>query len=299
MLYDNAQLMSLYAEAWQQSGIEEYKKVCYQCFHFLKREMLSDKNYFFSALDADSEGVEGKFYIWKPEEIKDILSDTEYKIAVNYFNINKTGYFEDGNYILLRKKSIKALADELNSNEKELESTIELIREKLLAERNKRVRPGLDDKMLVSWNAMMVRGLADASRVFEDQEMYLTAARCMNFILTECSDETGKLFHSWKDGKASIDGFLEDYAFTIDALIALYSFGFKEDYLLQARDLTFKVLGDFGRTESGFMYFTPDSVNEWVSRQIETSDNVQPASNSVMARNLHFLGTVFGMPAWI
>jgi uncharacterized protein YyaL (SSP411 family) len=299
MLYDNAQLMSLYAEAWHLHKNEDYKQVCEQTFEFLKRELMSPEGYFFSALDADSEGEEGKFYVWKKDEIKSILTNEEYSLAEFYFNINKNGYWEDDNYILLRILNNDEIAIKAGITKSELKNQIKIIENKLLSARSKRIRPGLDDKMLVSWNAMMIRGLADAARIFEHEEMYACARKCIQFILRECRDEHGRLYHTWKDGKASIPAFLEDYAFLIDALLGLYAYSYDEEYLLTARELLFNALGDFGKTETGFMYFTSEHTAEWVSRQIETSDNVQPASNSVMAKNLHVLGQFFGKPEWI
>ena len=299
MLYDNAQLMSLYAEAWHVKKDEDYRKVCEQTFEFLKRELTSPEGYFFSALDADSEGEEGKFYVWKKQEIESLLSEEEFLLASDYYNLNKLGYWEHDNYILLRNLSDEEIASKHAIEKDVLKEKIRIIENKLLDERAKRIRPGLDDKMLVSWNAMMIRGLADAARVFDNDDMFISANKCIQFILRECINEDGKLVHTWKNGEPAIPAFLEDYAFLIDSLIGLYSFNYNEEFLFTARDLMYSALADFGQTESGFMYFTPDYIKEWVSRQIETSDNVQPASNSVMARNLHVLGQFFGKVEWM
>lgn len=168
-----------------------------------------------------------------------------------------------------------------------------------LKKRNSRIRPGLDDKMLCSWNAMMIRGLSDAGKVFEDEEMIQLAKQAAAFILLNLKDETGKIQHSYKNGKSSIDGFLEDYAFLIDALIALFETTYDEKWLIEARELMFTTLSDFDKSESGLFNFTSNLTKTWVARQIETSDNVQPASNSMMARNLYKLGLYFGRSEWM
>lgn len=299
MLYDNGQLLSLYAEAYLQRDDEDYRNVCIKTVNFLKNELRHEKGYFFSALDADSEGVEGKFYVWSKKELQEVLTDEEYKVAEVYYSINKFGLWEDDNYILLRREEDEVVAEILNISITSLNNTVNKIDAKLLEKRNSRIRPGLDDKMLCSWNAMMIRGLSDAGKVFEDEEMIQLAKQAAAFILLNLKDETGKIQHSYKNGKSSIDGFLEDYAFLIDALIALFETTYDEKWLIEARELMFTTLSDFDKSESGLFNFTSNLTKTWVARQIETSDNVQPASNSMMARNLYKLGLYFGRSEWM
>ncbi|MEX1188833.1 MAG: thioredoxin domain-containing protein [Bacteroidia bacterium] len=299
MLYDNGQLMSLYAEAYLHRADEDYKRVCFQTAEFISRELTGNEGYFFSALDADSEGEEGKFYVWQLSELEACLNENELKIAKEYYSINTFGLWEKENFILLRRDENTLVAERLEISDEDLKKAIYKIESKLLLEREKRIRPGLDDKMLCSWNSMMIKGLADSSRVFEHKGMHIQAIKATEFILHNLKNDQGKLYHSWKNGKATISGFLEDYAFFIDALISLYESDYNERWLLEARELTFTVLDDFEKSESGLFYFTSNQSEVWVARQLETSDNVQPASNSVMARNLNKLGIYFGKEEWI
>jgi uncharacterized protein YyaL (SSP411 family) len=299
MLYDNGQLMSLYAEAYLQRADEDYRKICQHTAKFIALELSAVEGYFYSALDADSEGEEGKFYVWKKQELIDCLTADEFRIAEQYYSINPAGYWEHENYILLRRDENALVAERLDITEKELEDQIKQIETKLYYVRSKRIRPGLDDKLLTSWNAMMIRGLADAARVFDDESMLRQGTKAMHFILNELKDPSGRLCHSYKTNSNKISGFLEDYAFVIDALIGLYECTYEAHWLIEARELMFTVLNDFDRSETGLFYFTSNLSPVIVSRQLETSDNVQPASNSVMARNLYTLGIYFGKPEWM
>ena len=299
MLYDNGQLLSLYAEAFLQNGDTDYKQVCMNTANFIQRELTAEQGYFFSALDADSEGVEGKFYVWTIAELKNILNETEFRIACSYYNINEFGYWEHENYILIRREENRIVCEILEIQEDELDSHIQTINNKLLSARSERTRPGLDDKLLCSWNAMCIRGLADLSIALDDSEYYERAKKAALFLLKELKDSNGRLWHTWKNGKASVPGFLEDYAFFIDAFIGLYQASFEPQWLFEARDLLYTVFDDFERSESGLFYFTSSQHGVWVARQLETSDNVQPASNSMMARNLNTLGIFLEKPEWI
>jgi uncharacterized protein YyaL (SSP411 family) len=299
MLYDNGQLLSLYAEAFLQNGDADYKQVCINTADFIQRELTAEQGYFFSALDADSEGVEGKFYVWTIAELKNILNEKEFRIACSYYNINEFGYWEHENYILIRREENRIVCEILEIHEEELDSNINSINSKLLNARSERIRPGLDDKLLCSWNAMCIRGLADLSIALDDFEYYEQAKKAALFILKELKDFNGRLWHTWKNGKASVPGFLEDYAFLIDALIGLYQASFESQWLFEARDLLYTVFDDFERSESGLFYFTSSQHGVWVARQLETSDNVQPASNSMMARNLNTLGIFLEKSEWI
>lgn len=298
MLYDNGQLLSLYAEAYSQHKDKDYKQICFQTVDFISRELSSGQGYFYSALDADSENVEGKFYVWKKQELLEILSSDEFKIAEIYYSINPFGLWEEENYILMRRNDNAIVAELLDLEETALEENVKIINQKLLRYRENRIRPGLDDKLITSWNAMMIRGLADAARVFDDENMIQLAIKAALFIQNNLQDEHGRLHHSWKNNTAAIHGFLEDYAFLIDAYIGLYETTYEASWLIEARNLLFTVLDDFSQTPSGLFYFTSNLEKEWVTRQLETTDNVQPASNSMMARNLFRLSIYFGKPEW-
>lgn len=287
MLYDNGQLLSLYAEAALQSGKARYQEVVEETIEFVARELRSPEGGFYSALDADSEGEEGKFYVWEMEELEKALNTEELNLLNSQFHLDEKGYWEHDRYVLMRR-SADASTPELKA-----------LLSKMLSIRETRVRPGLDDKILLSWNAMMLRGLADAYRVFRNEAWLKLAEENLNFIRTHMMQENGELWHNWKNGKASIHGFLEDYVWLIEALCGLYEATFEEQYLEEATRLMYVCLSIFPSAGKGLLYFTSDRHGEWVARTIETSDNVIPASNSVLAVNLYRLGLLMSKPEWI
>lgn len=293
MLYDNAQLVSLYSEAYTAYKNPLHKDVVYQTLDFIEREMTTEEGAFYSALDADSEGEEGKFYVWTEEELKAIIPADEYGLFANYYNINKLGYWGHDNYILLRNEEDETIAKQHNLSIEELQEKIKTWQEVLLQERSKRVRPGLDDKSLTSWNAMMLKGYADAYQAFNEEDFLQAAIKNADFILSKQLRKDGGLNHSYKNGKSTINGYLEDYAFTIDALIALYQATFDEKWLTNAQALTDYTINHFYDEEVGMFYFTSNEGSQLIARNMEVTDNVTPASNSQMARNLFFLSHYF------
>jgi uncharacterized protein len=293
MLYDNGQLVSLYSEAYQLTGNEFYLNTIRETLKWVNREMTSEEGAFYSALDADSEGVEGKYYVWKKEELQNILRE-DFELIADVFNVNSIGYWEEENYVLVMRESLPALAAKHKLSVEQLNEKIGKAKMLLLAERGKRVRPGLDDKILTSWNAMMLRGYVDAWKVTNDPEYLLAAKKNAKFIIGKQLKDDGTLWHSYKNGKSSINGFLEDYAFVIDAFIALYQTDFDPMILEKAWNLCVIAQEKFHSTKSPMLYFTSVDDPELISRKYETSDNVTPASNSVMARNMFYLGRLFG-----
>lgn len=298
MLYDNGQLVSLYSEAYHLTRNEFYLDTVRDTLQWMSREMTSPEGAFYSALDADSEGVEGKFYVWKKEELQNILRE-DFELIADVFNVNSIGYWEEENYVLIMRESLSILATRHNLTAEELKVKIAKAKMLLLAERNKRVRPGLDDKILTSWNALMLRGYVDAWKVTEDAEYLLAAKKNAKFIVEKQIKPDRTLWHSYKNGKSSINGFLEDYAFVIDAFIALYQTDFDEDYLLNAKTLCEVALEKFKAEDTPMLYFTSSDDTKLITRKFETSDNVIPASNSAMARNLFYLGKYFGNEDWL
>ena len=299
MLYDNGQLLSLYSEAYSQRPDAEYLNICKQTAEFIFRELTDVSGYFYSALDADSEGIEGQFYTWTKNELQSVLSVDEYAVIKEYYNVNDWGFWEHDRYILLRREKDSFVPVSKVEDSLSLQIQINEIKAKLFSERSKRIRPGLDNKLLCSWNALMIRGLADCYRTFGDPVFLSPAETAAQFLIVNLIDKSGRLYRSWKNGEPSIHGFLEDYCFLIDALIGLYQASFNEQWLLEAKQLMEVALVDFGQTDSGLFYFTSGKHPEWVTRQLETSDNVIPASNSAMARNLYYLGNYFGKYEWI
>jgi uncharacterized protein YyaL (SSP411 family) len=298
MLYDNAQLLSLYAQGYQLFQDVEYKKVVYQTVDFLERELLDKSGAFYSALDADSEGEEGKFYVWTESEIDSILNKEESKIAKTYYEIGKKGFWEHGNNILLRKKSDTEYAEKLGLSKLELKDKISEINQKLFEARSSRIRPGLDDKTLTSWNALTISGLVDAYWAFGEKR-FLTLAKKNAEFIQQNQFKDGKLLHTYKNGVSKQDGFLEDYSFVIEAWLKLYQATFNPRWLEEAQDLANVCVSDFYNSEQGMFYFTSNAASEkLVARKMELNDNVIPASNSSLANSLYLLGSYFDNKAY-
>ena len=285
MLYDNAQLVSLYSQAFTATQNPRYKKIVQETLAFIKRELTNKNGGFYSALDADSEGEEGKFYVWKKEELKEALTPEEFELAKDFYNVNNKGLWEHGNYILLMDEN----SDDMLTEDSTLGNKLELIKSKLLARRETRIRPGLDDKILTSWNMLMIEAYLDAYIALEDEQYLNVAEQQMKFIFTNLITEDEGLFHLHKDGKSSINGYLEDYAFTISALLKMYQSTFDESYISQAESLMHYTVKHFLDEESAMFWFKSNKDEQLIAKKQENSDNVIPASNSVMAHNLFIL----------
>jgi len=293
MLYDNAQLVSLYTEAYQYSGNVIFKEVAEETIQWLERDMTSADGLFYSALDADSEGIEGKYYVWDLQEFEQILGE-DAALMADYFTVSTAGNWEEEETnILLRRKTATAFADLKGIPLEELHLKISRAKEKLLEVRDKRIKPGLDDKCLTAWNAMMIKALAESSSVFGNESYYLSAKKAAAFILSDLTTAKGGLFRNYKNGKASITAFLDDYAFFIAALIALYEVDFDETWLSEAKKLTEYVLTNFRDLDSPMLFYTAANGEKLIARKHEIMDNVIPSANSVMAQNLKHLGLLF------
>lgn len=298
MMYDNGQLMSLYADAYKWCGEARYKEVVYETFEWLKREMTSADGGFYSALDADSEGVEGKFYTWSKEEIDQILKE-DAAVFNSYYEVTDEGNWEEEeiNNLWIRKEK-QILTEDFNLPLQELENLISRSKQKLFEARSSRIRPGLDDKILTSWNALMLKGLCDAYKAFADADFLNVALKNANFLQTNMMKSpltTGGLYRNYKDGKPAINAFLDDYALLSEAFIALYEVTFDEKWLLEARKLVDFVLDHFYDHESGLFFYTSDQDEALIARKYEVMDNVIPASNSVMAWNLKKMASFFAV----
>ncbi|MFC2112182.1 thioredoxin domain-containing protein [Bacteroidota bacterium] len=289
MLYDNGQLVSLYSHAWQITGNPLYKDVVYETLEFIRREMTSGQGGFYSSLDADSEGEEGKFYVWTQEEIEKVLGK-DAELFIEYFNITPEGNWEDGKNIPFRDGSDDKLAEKLGLSPPQIQKKIFVQKSQLLKAREKRVRPGLDDKILSSWNALMLRGYVDAYTAFNDQKFLDAAVRNAEFLLQNAISESGEMTRNHKEGKSTIHGFLDDYAFTISAFIGLYQATFDERWLSTANKLTAYSMEHFHDQNSGMFFYTHKEHSKLIARNMEISDNVIPGSNSEMAKNLFILG---------
>ncbi len=291
MLYDNAQLVSLYSQTYKQTKNELYKKVVYETIDFVKRELCNSEFGFYSALDADSEGVEGKYYVWQKEELHHLLKD-DFEIFADYYCVNDIGYWEDENYVLMRDTEESVIALKHNVSITELQQKIKACNAILLDVREKRVKPGLDNKVLASWNGLMCKALADAYLVFEEEEFKTLALANANYLVKNYYKEHGKLLRVINNS-TSISGFLEDYAFVIDAFLSVYLITANENWLLKAKALTDYTLDYFYDEKQNSYFFTDSNQEKLVVRKAEWSDNVIPASSSQMAINLYTLSVYF------
>lgn len=291
MLYDNGQLVSLYSEAYTVTGEELYKQTVYQTIEWLEREMTNSMGGFYSALDADSEGEEGKFYVWSKAEIEQITGEDS-DLIIDYYNITDSGNWEEGKNILHRTMSDREFAAKRGIDPETLAEKVTNANTLLLKQRTQRVRPGLDDKALSGWNGLMLKGLVDAYVAFGEERFLMLALNNAAFISDEMSED-GRLFRSYKEGKATIDGYLEDYAHVIDAYISLYQATFDEQWLTTAKNLTDYTIEHFYDDNEKLFFYTDDSSEKLIARKKEIFDNVIPASNSQMAINLYQLGIIY------
>lgn len=298
MLYDNGQIVSIYADAYRQSKDVYYKTIVDETLAFINRELTSDEGGFYASLDADSEGEEGKFYVWSKAEIEEALGDKA-DLIIEYYNVKQKGNWENEHNILLKKSTDESFTRKHQISEKELASAVLEAKQLLLKERSKRIRPGLDDKIITSWNALMLKGYIDAYRAFDNKKYLEIALKNASFINSKVRTKDNQIFRNYKNGKASINGFLDDYAFTIEAFIALYQVTFDEQWLMAAKDLTEYTLIHFYDKQSGMFYYTSDIDPALIARKMEVSDNVIASSNSEMAKNLFVLGHYFNNDTYI
>ena len=296
MLYDNGQLIGLYAQAYGQYRAPHYKDLVYQTFDFLERELLSNDGAYFSALDADSEGEEGKFYCWDPTEINFLFGADAARVK-RYYHINQVGFWEDDKYIPLRKETDAAFAKLEGIDLQAWLSFKAKMNDTLLSQRSTRIRPGLDHKIIVSWNALAAKGLLEAFRVFGEEAFLLRALRILNWI-QEIQWDGQQLLRINTNGQKNIPAFLEDYAHLIEALSLSYQSTGKLVYLEFAKALTQKVAKEFQHPKSKMCYFTA-ADSDLISRNMDLHDNVLPASNSVMAHAFLTMGTYYQNEEWL
>lgn len=295
MLYDNAQLVRLYSQAYKNNPNNLFKNIIKKTLEFIQEELTAPDYAFYSALDADSlndkgKSEEGAFYTWTKAELKNLLEE-DFKLFSEYFNINNYGKWEKDRYVLIRTKKSSDIASEFKTSEEKLQEKVRSWMEILKKHRDGRKKPALDDKTLTSWNALMLSGYLEAYTALKDQQYLDTALKNANFIKTKQIAGNGRLFHSYKKGKPSINGYLEDYAFTIEAFIKLHEITFEESWLMLADDLCEICIEDFSE-DSPMFYFTSNMDRKLITRTLEIMDNVIPASNSVMAKNLFKLAAL-------
>jgi uncharacterized protein YyaL (SSP411 family) len=288
MLYDNGQLLSLYSEAFQVTQEPLYREVVFQTVNWVRRELTNPEGGFYSSLDADSEGEEGKFYVWTREELQTLLGAEE-PLAAAYYQCTGLGNWEHGRNILHRRQSDADFAAEHQLEPHVLAKLIHGWQKQLLTARAKRVRPALDDKVLTGWNALMLSGLVAAYRAFGEAEFLDLALRNADFLQQNLRNGP-RLYRTWKNGRATINGFLEDYALVIEAYVSLYEATFAESWLQEADVLVRYVLDNFFDPAEQQFFYTDASAEPLIARKKELFDNVIPSSNSVMAHNLLRVG---------
>ena len=284
MLYDNALLSRLYSLAWQVSGDDLHRRVADRTFDYVLREMTSPEGGFYSSQDADSDGMEGKFYIWTPDELEGVLTPEECTIAQRFFNVVERGNFEGAN-ILTAPSEPEQIALEFGLSVADLRQQVGAIRRKLYEARALRIWPGRDEKILTSWNALMLRALADGGVALGRSDLIEAAVRNAQFIRANLANGN-RLLRSYKDGRAQIDGYLEDYANLIDALISLYEATFHASWINWAVQLADQMLAEFWDVERGGFFDTADSSETLIARPKEVFDSATPSGNSVAAEAL-------------
>lgn len=288
MLYDNAQAIGLYAKAFKIFKKQEYRDAVMETIAFLEREMKNEKGGYYSALDSQSEGEEGKFYVWKEEELISVLKD-DFDLFASYFNIAPESIWEEGNFVLHKSVDDQSFIQEHSISMTELVTTKLQWREKLLKARDLRTRPRSDDKILTSWNALLIQGLVTSYETF-GEKVHLEKAEAIMEFLKDKSYSKGELVHSYKIGSQRREGFLEDYAFLTDAALRLYGATMETIYLEFAQELNKKATEKFSDKASGM--FTYNEGQELIAKILKTYDGEIPSPNAIMAHNLFRLGHV-------
>ncbi len=292
MLYDNAQLVSLYCDTFKIAGEQQFKRTADETLAFVSRELTSPEGVFYSALDADSEGEEGLYYTWTESGFNHALGPYS-KLMGEYFGVGSEGLWENGRNILVKPFDDALFAQQHYLSLEELMALAGKARKDLLKVRETRPRPGLDDKVLTSWNAMMIKAFADAGAAFHNEDYINNAVEAASFILNNFSKPDGSLYHTWKNGKARIDGFLDDHTFLAGALLRLYEVTANEIWLNESIKITDYILKTFPDRASGLFFFS-QAGSEAIARKIEIHDGVIPSSNSALARHLFRLGSLTG-----
>lgn len=302
MLYDQAMLAIAYIEAHQATGKEEYARTAREIFTYVLRDMTAPEGGFYSAEDADSEGEEGKFYVWSEDEIRSILGDEEGELYLRVYNTKARGNWNEGRKdrtnILHLNGPLGELAEKMESSEEELRARLEASRQKLFEVREKRVHPFKDDKILTDWNGLMVVALAKAGRVLDEPRYTQAARKAMDFILNELRDEAGRLRHRFRQGQVGLPAQVEDYAYVIWGLLELYEASFTVRYLEAAIELNETLIEHYWDNERGGFYQTADDGEKLLTRLKTIYDGARPSGNSVSALNLLKLGRITANSSW-
>ena len=290
MLYDNGQLASVYAEAYQLTKDENYRQILREMLDFVIREMTDEQGGFYSALDAESEHVEGKFYRWEKKEVEKLLSDDEFKLFAAVYGLDRSPNFEEEYYAPQLNQPMKELASSQEMKRSELEAKLLPIRKKLLAQRSKRPRPLTDTKILTGWNGLMIRGFADAGRILKEPRYVQAAEQAADFVLQKLATKEGRLLRTYGNKEAKLNAYLVDYAFLIDGLIGLHQATKSQRWLKEADRLMQLELKLFWDKKNGGFFFTSEDHESLLARSKNPLDGARPSGNSVSAQNLLYLG---------
>jgi len=292
MLYDNGPLLALYAEAWKATGDSAFRRVCAETGDWVMREMQSPEGGYYSTLDADSEGVEGKFYVWTPDSVREAVSPEEYAVLAAVYGLDRPANFE-GHWHLHVFDNVDDVAKRSGISADQARALLHSGRHRLLALREQRVRPGRDDKVLTAWNALMIKGMASAGRHLDRSDFIASAERALNFV-RDTLYQNGRLLASYKDGRGQFMGYLDDYALLIDAVLELLQARWREGDLAFAIELADSLLEHFEDTVDGGFYFTAHDHEQLVHRPKPLLDESTPAGNGVAAYALGRLGHLLG-----
>ena len=296
MLYDNAQLVSIYSKAYLQDKNELYKNIVQGTLGFVNEELSADNGAFYSSLDADSKNEnneleEGVFYSWTKQELKTLIKD--YELFANYYNINDFGFWEKDLYVLVRSQSIAEFTKTNKISTKELKNKITNWKSILAKARNKRKKPNLDDKILTSWNALMLQGYVDAYKAFDEEEYLNKAVNIAEFLLRNQLRSDGGLNRNFKNGKSTINGYAEDYATVIQAFISLHEVTLDEKWLMLSKEIMGYTITHFYDSRSGMFFYTSKEDPNLIARKTEINDGVISSSNSIIGNSLFKLGHYF------
>jgi len=292
MLYDNGPLLALYAQAYRTTDEELFRRIVTETAQWVTTEMQSPEGAYYSTLDADSEGEEGKFYVWQPDQIRELLTGEEFKVFSHSYGLDENPNFE-GSWHLYVKDDVDGCAKALAGDREKIERWIQSAKQKLLAARETRVRPGRDEKILTSWNGLMIKGMAIAGRLLERTDYLVSAARAVDFIRNQLFVD-GLLLVTCKDGKAHLNAYLDDYVFVIDGLLELLQGRWRDVDLNWARQLADVVLDQFEDKENGGFFFTSHDHEKLIQRPKPFSDEAIPAGNGIAAYVLARLGHLTG-----
>jgi len=303
MLYDQALLALAYSDAFQATGKQEYEQVAGEIFTYVLRDMSDPDGGFYSAEDADSEGVEGKFYTWSTEEIRHSLSGEDAELAITAFGMVEEGNFADPQTgepnqanILYLSRTLPDLAEEFGTSEEETSRRFESVRQQLFDHRASRIHPHKDDKILTDWNGLMIAALARGGQVLGSSEYSAAAQEAADFILHRMRDEDGRLLHRYRDGEAAVQATIDDYAFLIWGLLELYETNFDIQYLESALDLADQAVTYYWDDKDGGFFFTPVDGEDVIGRQKVIHDGAIPSGNSIMILNFIRLGRLTANP---